>query len=314
MNILQKLISDASVIAIAGHIRPDGDCIGACMGLYEYITCNYPDKTVVVLIDEVPECFHYLAKKEAYQKKSKRYDLLIALDCGDEERLGDIAQIMKEAKHSLNIDHHLQNTKYADDNYIIEGASSTCEVLFQLMDEDKIDKNTAAALYTGIIHDTGVFRHCNTSKKTMDIAGKLIDKGIPFTRIIDESFFMKSFVQLQIMGRCLLESVRIMDKRCIFTVVTMRVMKFYGIRNTDLDGIVEQLRTTEGIEVAILLTEREPGKFGVSMRSNHQVDVSKICRYFGGGGHKKAAGCEIYGSPYDVINNLTEHIEVQLEG
>ncbi len=312
MNILQKLISDASVIAIAGHIRPDGDCVGACMGLYEYISHQWPGKHVTVLLEEIPDCFDYLIKEEALQKKSESYDLFIALDCGDEERLGESAEIMKKAKHSLSIDHHLQNTEFADDNYVIEGISSTCEILYILMDDEKINKNTAAALYTGLVHDTGLFRHSNTTKQTMEIAGKLIDTGISFSKIIDESFYLKSFKQVQILGRCLLESIRIMHEKCIFSVVTKQTMKFYGIKSSDLDGIIDQLRTTEGVEVAILLTEREFGKFGVSMRSNNHVDVSEICRYFGGGGHVKAAGCEIHGSWFDVINNLTERIEVQL--
>lgn len=312
MNTMQRLISEASTIAIAGHIRPDGDCVGACMGLYEYIRLQWPDKKVAVLLERIPASFSYLWKEEAALSETNIYDLFISLDCGDEGRLGEKIEIMKKAKYSMNIDHHMNNPLYADENYVIEGESSTCEILYMLMDEDKIDVNVAAALYTGIAHDTGVFRHSNTTKRTMEIAGKLIDKGIPFSKIIDESFYLKSFTQLQILGRCLLESIRIMDGKCIFTIVTKRVLEFYDAKPSDLDGVIDQLRTTAGIEVAILLTERDTGIFGVSMRSNNDVDVSKICRYFGGGGHIKAAGCEIQGFQYDVINNLTKHIEAQL--
>ena len=146
----------------------------------------------------------------------------------------------------------------------------------------------------------------------MRIAGKLIEKGIPFGKIIDGSFYMKTYKQLQIMGRCLMESVRILDGRCIFSIVKKDIMEFYEAKPSDLDGVIDEMRTTEGIEVAILLNEREQGDFKISMRSNDIVDVSEIARYFGGGGHVRAAGCSIKGSAFDAINNLTEHIEKQL--
>ena len=104
-----------------------------------------------------------------------------------------------------------------------------------------------------------------------------------------------------------------MEGKCIFSVVSRRVLEFYEAKPSDLDGVIDEMRTTEGVEVAILLDEREPGEFKVSMRSNEIVDVSSIARYFGGGGHVRAAGCAIKGSPFDVINNLTEHIEKQLD-
>ena len=151
-----------------------------------------------------------------------------------------------------------------------------------------------------------------TDAETMEIAGKLIAFGIPFGKIIDDSFYRKTYKQLQIMGRCLMESVRIMDGRCLFSIVRQNVMKLYEAKPSDLDGIIDEMRTTEGVEVAILLDEREPGEFKVSMRSNEIVDVSVIARYFGGGGHVRAAGCAIKGSAFDVINNLTGHIEKQL--
>lgn len=146
----------------------------------------------------------------------------------------------------------------------------------------------------------------------MEFAGQLMEKGIPFGKILDESFYMKTYKQLQIMGRCLLESVRIMDGKCIFSVVSRKVLDFYEAKPSDLSGVIDELRTTEGVEVAILLTEQDTVEYKVSMRSNRIVDVSRIATFFGGGGHIRAAGCEIKGSAFDVINNITEHIAKQL--
>ena len=285
MSKLLSAIEKAETIAIGGHVRPDGDCIGSCMGLFRYIKKNYPDKQVCVYVEEIPDAFDYLKEEDAFYEKPS-YDLFISLDCGDEERLGDAQKVMEKTPYVLNIDHHITNTKFGNEN--------------------------VGALYTGIVHDTGVFKHSNTTKETMEIAGKLIAFGIPFGKIIDDSFYRKTYKQLQIMGRCLMESVRIMDGRCLFSIVRQNVMKLYEAKPSDLDGIIDEMRTTEGVEVAILLDEREQGEFKVSMRSNEIVDVSVIARYFGGGGHVRAAGCAIKGSAFDVINNLTGHIEKQL--
>lgn len=311
MSQLIEAVEKAGTIAIGGHVRPDGDCIGSCMGLYGYITENFPEKKVSVYLEEVAESFSYLRQEGAFDREI-HYDLFVSLDCGDAERLGEAQAVMEEADYVFNVDHHITNTKFGDKN-IVKDASSTCELLYTMLDEEKISYDVACALYTGIVHDTGVFKHSNTTGETMRIAGKLIDLGIPFGKIIDGSFYMKTYKQLQIMGRCLLESVRIMNGRCIFSVVRKSVMDFYEAKPSDLDGVIDVMRTTEGVEVAILLDERALGEYKVSMRSNGIVDVSQIALFFGGGGHVRAAGCSIKGSAFDVINNLTGHIEKQLD-
>lgn len=199
-------------------------------------------------------------------------------------------------------------------NFIDVSASSTCEVLYGMMDEKAIGKETAAALYIGIAFDTGVFRHSNTSKRTMEIAGKLMDKGIPFYDYIDKCMYEKTYTQIQLLGRTLLASMRVMDGKCIVAVITKRMMEFYGAKTEDIEGIIDQLRITKGVEVAVLLHEIGEQEYKVSMRSNDYIDVSKIAAFFGGGGHIRAAGCTMQGSMYDVVNNLTEHIEVQMKG
>lgn len=147
----------------------------------------------------------------------------------------------------------------------------------------------------------------------MAIAGKLMDKGIDFGSIIDGTFYRKTYVQNQILGRALMESIRFLDGRCIFSAIRAKDMEFYGVTSKDLDGIVDQLRITEGVECAIFMYETSIHEFKISMRSNSCLDVSKIAQYFGGGGHVKAAGCTMSGNLYDVVNNLSLHIEKQLE-
>ncbi|MBP1756427.1 MAG: phosphoesterase RecJ domain protein [Firmicutes bacterium] len=198
-------------------------------------------------------------------------------------------------------------------NHVVADASSTCEVLFTLMEEEEVTKDIAAALYVGLIHDTGVFKHSNTSEKTMNIAGKLISKGIDFSSLIDESFYAKTYMQNQILGRCLMESMLVLGGKVVFASLSRRMLDFYEATTADLDGIIDQLRVTKGTEVAIFIYETDLHEYKVSMRSNGEMNVSKIAVYFGGGGHIKAAGCTMRGSVHDVINNLTAHIEAQLK-
>ncbi len=313
MTKLETMIGRAESIVILGHVNPDGDCVGSCLAVYNYAKEQY-NKRVTVCLEKAAEKFSYLAGFEDIknQLEEETADLCICLDCSDRERLGEFKICLDHAKESICIDHHITNHGYAMENVIDADASSTCQVLFTQMEEDKISKAVAECIYTGIIHDTGVFRYSNTSRKTMEIAGKLMEKGIDFSSIIDDSFYKKTYLQSQILGRALFESVSFLDKRCIFTVVRKKDMEFYDVDKSDLDGIVDQLRIIEGVECAIFLYEVGIHMYKVSMRSNKKVDVSKIAAYFGGGGHMRAAGCTMSGSFHDVINNLSGHIEKQL--
>ena len=164
-----------------------------------------------------------------------------------------------------------------------------------------------------IAHDTGVFRYSCASPETMRIAGELMAKGIDSSKLVEKTFYQKTYVQNQILARALLESILILDKRCIISGLRKKDMDFYGASPMDLEGIVSQMKNTEGVEVAIFLYESNIQEYKVSMRSNERVDVSAVASYFGGGGHVRAAGCTMQGSFHDVINNLTLHIERQLD-
>ena len=313
---LMEMVEAAGTIAIAGHVRPDGDCVGSCLAVCNYITEQYPEKTVDVYLETPPVKFSYLKQFEWISSDSntgKQYELCICLDSGDRERLGNNVVYLDTAKTSICIDHHITNKGYAASNFVNASASATCEFLYDFLDEEKISKEVAECIYTGIIHDTNVFKNSNTTAKTMEVAGVMMEKGINFSQIIDGSFYKKTYVQNQIMGRAVLESVLFLDGKCIFSVVRKQDMDFYGVEASDLDGIVDQLRVTDGVEVAIFLHETENHVYKVSMRSNNFVNVSKVASFFGGGGHVRAAGCTMSGSVHDVINNLSALIEKQIK-
>ena len=315
MKKIAEIINDARTVAISGHVRPDGDCVGSCLGLYLYLKKEYPQTEICVYLEEFQESFHFLegADQVCHScEEDREYDLFIALDSGDKERLGEAAKYFETAKRTVCIDHHISNEGYADWNHIVPDASSASELVYEFLEEEKITKEVAEALYMGIAHDTGVFQYTNTSSKTMQIAGKLMDKGIAFTEILDRTYYEKTYLQHQIMGRALLESIRVMDGKCLISGIRQKEIDFFGVTPKDMDGISAQLRNTKGVEVAIFLYETDLQEFKVSMRSRSLVDVQKVAKFFGGGGHVRAAGCTMQGSLHDVINNLTREIEKQL--
>lgn len=313
--VLSDILNGKSEIALGGHIRPDGDCVGSVMGLYLYLKEQHPSLNVDVYLEMIPESFHLIQDTEVIRHEipeQKAYDLFICLDCGDKGRLGFSAPLFENAKETLCIDHHVSNEAFADYNYIVPDASSTSELVYRLIDSEKISKCCAEALYMGIAHDTGVFQYSCTSPETMEAAAQLLRKGINGNQIIDKTFYEKTYVQNQILGKALLESMLILDKKCIVSYITQKDMEFFGAIPADLEGIVSLLRYTKGTEVALFLYETDFQTYKVSLRSKEFVDVSRIAKYFGGGGHVRAAGCSLKGDVHDIINNVSEQIANQL--
>lgn len=318
MNI-REICKDAERIGIGGHVRPDGDCVGACLGLSMYLKKLFPEKTVKVFLEKPADIFScikgfdeiILLESDLY--KEADFDVFFAVDCG-KERLGAAEKLFDRAKETVNIDHHVSNAegtgKY---NYIYPEASSASELVYELTQEDMLDADIAAALYMGIAHDTGVFRYSCTSPKTLQAAAKLIGYGFDFSKLIEETFYEKSYVQNEVMGRALLESILIMEGKCIVSYIDRKTMEFYKVTGADLEGIVSQLKLTKGVECAVFMYEIRTLEYKVSLRSGGKVDVAKVAEMFGGGGHVRAAGCMMNGTFYDVINNLSVHIEEQLE-
>ena len=317
MERIEEILDGVKTMAIAGHIRPDGDCVGSCMALYLYMKEWHPDIRTDVYLDHPKPVFHHIDcmdEVKTEKGEEKIYDLFVTCDVSSRDRLAIAGDYFESAKKTACIDHHVSNRGFAQINHVHGEISSACEVLYGLLDPEKVNRSIAAAIYTGMAHDTGVFQYSSTTPQTMRIAAKLMETGFPFSKIIDESFYQKTYIQNQVMGRVLAESIMLLDGKCIVGCMRKRDMDFYGVDGKDLEGIVSQLRLTQGVEVAMFLYEIETQVFKVSLRSNGRVDVSKIAVYFGGGGHMRAAGCDMSGSVYDVINNVSEQIEKQLLG
>ena len=312
-------VKDAKTIGIGGHIRPDGDCVGACMALYLYLKKIYPEKQVELFLEPPSEVFRCIKDIDQIctdvtgDTNSKGdFDVFIALDTS-KERLGAAEALFDRAGKTINIDHHVSNTGSGMVNYIDTKASSTSELIFDVIEEEEMDVEIAKAIYIGIVHDTGVFRYSNTSPKTMAIGAKLLSFGFDHSELIEKTFYEKTYVQNLLLGRALLESILIMDGKCIVSAIGKRTLDFYQASSKDLEGVVSQLNQTEGTECTIFMYQTGVQEYKVSLRSKGKVDVAKVAQYFDGGGHVRAAGCTMNGTFYDVVNNLTLHIEKQLK-
>lgn len=314
MRIIDE-VRNAKTIAISGHVRPDGDCVGSVMGLYLYLTKELPQAQIDVYLEQpsaIYGCISHMEDIRSDIPADKVYDVCFALDCND-ERLGGALELYQKAAKRINIDHHISNTGCGDLNIIEPQRSSTSELIYDLMDPAKIDAEIAKAIYLGIVHDTGVFKYSNTSPHTLQVAAQLIQYEFDFSELVEKTFYEKTYVQTQIMGRAVLESMRFMGDKCIVSVVSRRMMEFYQVGPKDLDGIVNQLLAVSGVECAIFMYETGTLEYKVSMRSKGKVDVAAVAVKFGGGGHVRAAGCTMNGTYHDNINNLSVEIEEQLE-
>lgn len=314
INLLEEC-KNAKSIVIAGHVRPDGDCVGSCMAMYLYLKKALAGTKLTVCLEEPAEIFNCIKDFEEIDSRfcAEAPDVFIALDC-EKSRLGEAEPLFENAKKRINIDHHVSNECGCGDvNYVVPGISSTAELVYDLIDKSYMDEELAKAIYIGIIHDTGIFKYSNTSPKTMRIAADLLEYGFDFPTIIDKTFYEKTYVQNQLLGRALLESIMFMDGKCIVSAINQKILSFYDAKPKDLDGIVNQLRIIKGVECAIFMYETGNQEYKVSLRSCQYIDVSKVAAYFGGGGHVRAAGCNMTGNFYDVVNNISKQIERQMK-
>ena len=315
MNKLLELIENAKNIAITGHVSPDGDCTGSTLALYNYITENFEGKQVRVCLEKPSMKFSYMNGFDLISEDPfLQADLLVSLDASDRERLGSRGVMLDTAKESICIDHHVTNTNFAKFNIVEDFRSSTCELLYTLLDYDKISVNTAVCLYTGIVHDSGVFKYQSTTRQTMEIAGALIDKGFDFTKIIDDTYFKKDFNATKLLGLVLTNAKLIFDGKCCYGLLDYDTWTGYIDDKKKMDGIIDNLRNIDGVEIALFMYETAKDEHKVSLRSIN-ADVSAIAAELGGGGHMRAAGATVYGKADELLENtILPMIKKELNG
>ena len=314
LDTIVEFVEGARSVAIAGHEHPDGDCVGACMAAYLYLRANCPDLTVDVYLEEVRDTFRFLEGADQVKTTcdpTRVYDVMFLMDISSTDRIGVAGPLFATAKKKICFDHHATNNGTFDWLFNYADSSSTCEVLCNYLDAQKVTKPIAEALFLGVTHDTGIFRYRSTSPKTHQLAANLMQRGIDANKIIEDTYFVRSVAHQRILGRVLQEAQLLMDDRVIIGMVTKDIMDSFGAGPDDMEDCVTQLRNTAGVQIAVFMYEVEPGKQKVSLRSR-EVDISKAAQALGGGGHARAAGATVAGAPYDVLGLLAPLLEEAL--
>jgi phosphoesterase RecJ-like protein len=309
MQDIVKKISESSEIVLFVHENPDGDAIGSITALTNAL--KKLGKNALGFIEFKPDSYKFLLEDIDYIKEykeldsEKKYELCISLDCGDVDRTGMAKDIFKNAKSTINIDHHITNSLFGNLNYIDAKASSTGEIIFDLIKKlgAEIDKSIAEALYVSIISDTGMFRHKNTTQRTFEIAGALLGTGIDISLITRKAFYETSLERTKCLAKVLDSlDIYINGKVGIMYIENEDVKKF-NIDDQDLEGMVDFARNIRGTEIGIFIKPRGE-EYKVSLRSNGKINIVNIAEKFGGGGHIYAAGCKFAGKSIGEVKEI----------
>lgn len=311
-----KLIEEAGGVAIFPHVSADGDAIGSSLALG--LALKNAGKKVAIYIEEnIPNVYKFLPGLDLadfYSDSNEVMDLNIALDTGDVGRLASRAEAFFKAPCTINIDHHVTNTKFAHFNYVDALSASTGEIIYTLITEMNltIDSEIAMCLYTAIATDTGGFQYENTSAGTHRIAAALLEAGINVGELSQRIFDNTTYEKLKLKQKSI-ELLELYEKSKIAVIaLSQEDIRSTGAKDEDCDGIVNIGRSIEGVEVSVLIKEKDENVIRVNLRSKTFVDVSEVASTFDGGGHKRAAGCTIKGSLEDVKVKIINAIKDRL--
>ncbi|MBE6047955.1 MAG: bifunctional oligoribonuclease/PAP phosphatase NrnA [Clostridium sp.] len=302
LNEISKVVLNSNKIGLTFHASPDGDAIGSTLALLNAL--RYIGKDVYVISKEVIDDYlSFLPLSEEINGKTEKpledTDLVIVLDCGNVERIcADLSDFNRDI---INIDHHITNDMYGKYNYVDSKAAATCEIVFELLNQMKFEfndednekiKEIAMSLYTGIVTDTGSFRHSNVTVRTHTYASKLIGCGINNSYIHNELFGNKPLNKLRLTGEAINKLEVHFDGKVSFVELSLETLERFDMLKGDTSDIINMILNIEGIEVAVVTKETEDG-VKASLRSKNDFDVRKIAEIFGGGGHIKASGLKI---------------------
>ena len=317
---IDEFLSEAKTVAIFGHVRPDGDCVGSTTAIYNYIHDNYPAIRADLFLENFPESYKILRgageASPAYTAESnggQPYDLAILMDTPSFERVGaNGVECLRSAKKTINVDHHISNPlNLCTANFVEPEASSASELLYTLLDKAKVGRETASSLYLGIVHDTGAFKYSCTGKRTMQVVGDLIEAGVDFAKIVNETYYTRTYKQTIITGFAMQQCKMALGGKVVYSAITSEDMERFGVTPVELSTTIDTIREVGGTEVAFLIYPVN-GKYKISLRSNYVVDVNAIAKEFGGGGHTRAAGGDTNESLDVTIEKILGLIEKQL--
>ncbi|CAM3059706.1 bifunctional oligoribonuclease/PAP phosphatase NrnA [Streptobacillus felis] len=296
-------------IVLSAHVNPDGDAFGALFAFKFMIEKYNSNKKVdIVMQFEIPKFMKKFDESKLIKDNySDDVELVIMLDTANIDRAAIDNRIFEIAKQTINIDHHVSNTKYLNINYV-EDISSASELLYKFLDifNIELDEQIAKFMYLGIINDTGNFRHSNVKESTFNVAANLVKVGVDI-RKINNILFSKSREKVKVFGKALIEYKYLEDINFAYLYISQNDMKELGVTEEDTDGISELLLSIEDVDVSLFVREDSEKMLKGSFRSKN-VNVNKIASNFNGGGHVLAAGFKFNGSFDEIIEKVISEL------
>ena len=289
-------------------MRPDGDCLGAGFALTKI--CDKIGRNVDFVCDtDMPDHYKFIKGAERLNDvKFSDYDLGIAVDCADEYRLGKYYHAFFDCKNTINIDHHVTNTRFGNINVVNGKASSTCELLYSLIsNENVIDDDIAEYLYMGISTDTGHFKHSNTTSETFAVASKIISYNFDRVALTDNIYRSNTLSKLNLISLAISKMQFFENGKICVIAMSRNDLESVGCTMADTEGIIDYPMSLASVKVAVCMSQQSQNSFKVSFRSK-SIDVAYVASKFGGGGHVLASGCVINGDKNHCINKIVEAI------
>ncbi|MEI6913563.1 MAG: bifunctional oligoribonuclease/PAP phosphatase NrnA [Armatimonadota bacterium] len=287
-------IQSASSILITTHINPDGDAIGSALGLW-HILKALGKRSVVVTQDGAGQRYQFLpGAADISTNTDATFDLGIAVDCGNIVRVGKAGQYLRACRHMMRIDHHAVGESFGDLEFIDTNAAAVGEMITALAEEmgAAIPAEAGNCLLASIVEDTGCFQFSSVSPQSFRICADLVESGADLHWVVQNLFWRNSEGAVRMAGKCLQVHHRDFGGQLAWTIAALDDFAHFGAIQEDMDEVVHDLLGIDGVEVALLLRESQKS-YRISLRSRNYVDVAGIASEFGGGGHHKAAGCQI---------------------
>jgi phosphoesterase RecJ-like protein len=313
----------AERFVLVTHENPDGDALGSLVAMHRVLRALGKDSVMFMAGEEFPLPHEYRFFDFDGLLSVPPGDLeqrtIVFLDCGNIDR-NPADAFKREDAHILNIDHHHDNTRYGTVNHVVEEASCTAEIVWDLMRGLGVEPSLeiAEALYVGLVTDTGKFMYENTGTRAHVMAAELIEAGIDVNGIYRRLYEGMPYAKLELLARALAHVHRYDDGRLALSRLTRDDFRLAGAEESYSEGIIDHLRSVQGTKVAALsrelVDEAGNGRKKVSLRATDgQVDVSVIARAGGGGGHRQAAGFSTEMSDEELVAFLREHVAAQLQ-